>query len=284
MPGPASMLCQQKNLCGEMDPLMRNSNVLVFVQKSFNWSGSVFPHRFFCWHNMDIRLSTGSASPENDPFFECDELDLENVPVEERPDFVLRANLQRAIAHLCFRSHLGRYVLPHVPRQFLQSILPRRLVGQLKAKDTAMMRQVNKLLNIPKKTAYEARDYTEPSRYVGSFGTMYRHITIIAPSADAKVDRGSSVFAVQKARYEYRLLLQSQLVPHGVKRCLTAKEPAAFDSKIEEVDLAATHAVAAEEAHDVLEDELSDANTKFGAAEKDETKVGVVAPGYEDPA
>ena len=50
---------------------------------------------------------------------------MDAVPVEERPDYVLRAELQRAIALLCFTPHAGRYVQPHVPRLFSKSRNPR---------------------------------------------------------------------------------------------------------------------------------------------------------------
>ena len=61
---------------------------------------------------------------------------MDAVPVEERPDYVLRAELQRAIALLCFIPHVGRYLQPHVPRLFLEAMLPVRLSKKLKSKDT----------------------------------------------------------------------------------------------------------------------------------------------------
>ena len=98
---------------------------------------------------------------------------MDAVPVEERPDYVLRAELQRAIAVLRFTPHAGRYVQPHVPRLFLEAMMPARLFKKLKSKDTVLMRAVDTRLGVPRRTAAEARDDTTPSRYVGSFGTVY---------------------------------------------------------------------------------------------------------------
>ena len=45
--------------------------------------------------------SASSASPPDD-FLDMEEINVDAVPVEERPDYVLRAELQRAIALVCF--------------------------------------------------------------------------------------------------------------------------------------------------------------------------------------
>ena len=45
--------------------------------------------------------SASSASPPDD-FFDMEEINVDAVHMEERPDYVLRAELQRAIALLCF--------------------------------------------------------------------------------------------------------------------------------------------------------------------------------------
>ena len=104
---------------------------------------------------------------------------MDAVPVEERPDYVSRAELHRAIALLCFTPHAGRYVQPHVPRLFLEAMMPARLFKKLKSKGTVLMRASNTRLGVPRRTAAEARDDTTPSRYVGSFGTctdIYRFV------------------------------------------------------------------------------------------------------------
>ena len=45
--------------------------------------------------------SASSASGPDD-FFDMEEINVDGVPVEERPDYVLRAELPRAITLLCF--------------------------------------------------------------------------------------------------------------------------------------------------------------------------------------
>ena len=87
---------------------------------------------------------------------------MDAVPVEERPDYMLRAELQRAIALLCFTPPAGRYVQPQVPRLFLEAMMPARLFKKLKSKDTVLMRVVNTRLRVPRRTAAEARDDTTP--------------------------------------------------------------------------------------------------------------------------
>ena len=131
--------------------------------------------------------SASSASPSDD-FFDMEEINVDAVPVEERPHYVLRAELQRAITLLCFTPHTGRYVQPRVPRLFLEAMMPARLFKKLKSKDTVLMRAVNTRLGVPRRTAAEARDDTTPSRYVGSFGTVYRHLQIRAPTAEDQVE------------------------------------------------------------------------------------------------
>ena len=58
----------------------------------------------------------GFASPPDD-FFNMEEINVDAVPVGERPDYVLRAELQRAIALLCFTPppRLLRATTPATP-------------------------------------------------------------------------------------------------------------------------------------------------------------------------
>ena len=143
--------------------------------------------------------ASGSASSASlpDDFFDMEEINVDAVPVEERADYVLRAELQRAIALPCFTPHAGRYVQPHVPRLFLEAMMPARLFKKLTSKDTVVMRAVNTRLGVPRRTAAEARDDTTPSRYVASFGTVYRQLQICAPTAE---DRGhESAYASTRA-------------------------------------------------------------------------------------
>ena len=92
--------------------------------------------------------STSSASPPDD-FFDMGEINVDAVPMEQRPDYVLRAELQRAVALLCFTPHAGRYVQPHVPRLFLEAMMPARLFKKQKSNDTVLMRAVNTRLGVP---------------------------------------------------------------------------------------------------------------------------------------
>ena len=151
--------------------------------------------------------SASSASPPND-FFDMEEINVDAVPVEERPYYVLRAELQRAIALLCFTPHAGRYVQPHVPRLFLEAMLPARLFKKRKSKDTVVMRAVNTRLGVPRRTAAEARDDTTPSRYVGSFGTVYRHLQIRAPTAEDRGQPPEGAPKEQREKWEVWKLLE----------------------------------------------------------------------------
>ena len=151
--------------------------------------------------------SASSASPPDD-FFRLEEINVDAVPVEERPDYVLRAELQRAIALLCFTPHASRYVQPHVPRLFLEAMMPARLFKKLKSKVTVLMRAVNTRLGVPRRTAAEARDDTTPSRYVGSFGTVYRHLQIRAPTAEDRVEPPEGAPKEQREKWEAWKLLE----------------------------------------------------------------------------
>ena len=133
---------------------------------------------------------------------------MDALPVEERPDYVLHAELQRAIAILCFTPNAGRYVQPHVPRLFSEAMMPARLFKKLKSKDTVVMRAVNTRLGIPRRTAAEARDDTTPSRYVGSFGTVYRHLQILAPTAEDRVEPPEGAPKEQRVKWEAWKLLE----------------------------------------------------------------------------
>ena len=153
--------------------------------------------------------SASSASPPAD-FFDMEEINVDVVPVEERPDYVLRAELQRAIALLCFTLHAGCYVQPHVPRLFLEAMMLARLFKKLKSKDTVLMRAVNTRLGVPRRTAAEARDDTTASRYVGSFGTVYRHLQIRAPTAEDRVELPDGAPKEQREKWEAWKLLEHQ--------------------------------------------------------------------------
>ena len=151
--------------------------------------------------------SASSASPPDD-LFDMEEINLDAVPVEERPDYVLRAELQRAIALLCFVPHAGRYVQPRVPRLFLEAMMPARLFKKLKSKDTVVMRAENTQLGVPRRTAAEARDNTTPSCYIGSFGTVYRHLPICAPNAEDRVEPPEGAPKEQREKWEAWKLLE----------------------------------------------------------------------------
>ena len=68
---------------------------------------------------------------------------MDAMPVEECPDYVLRAELQRAIALLCFTPDASRYLQPLVPRLFLEAMMLARLFKKLKSEDTVLMRALN---------------------------------------------------------------------------------------------------------------------------------------------
>ena len=119
---------------------------------------------------------------------------------------MLPAELQRAIALLCFNPNAGRYVQPHVPHLFLEAMMPARLFKKLKSKDTVLMRAVNTRLGVPRRTAAEARDDTTPSRYIGSFGTVYRHLQIRAPAAQDRVQPPKGAPKEQREKWEARKL------------------------------------------------------------------------------
>ena len=88
--------------------------------------------------------------------------------------------------------------LAYLSQNFSKIHAPCGLANSLRAKDKVLTRQVSKLLTIPKKMVYEARDCIEASRYVCSLGTIYRDITITSPSTIDKVDPGPCVSVVQK--------------------------------------------------------------------------------------
>ena len=134
---------------------------------------------------------------------------METVPVEERPNNVLRAELQRAIiALLCVIPRAGHYVPPHVPRLFLEAMMVGHFFKKLKSNDTVLMRAVNTRLQVPPRTAAEARDNTTPSRYVGSFGTIYRHLQIRAPTAEDRVEPKHRAPKEQREKWEAWKLLK----------------------------------------------------------------------------
>ena len=151
--------------------------------------------------------SASCASPLDDSF-DTQEINVDAVPVEERPDYVLRAELQRAIALLCFTPHAGRYVQPHVPRLFLEAMMPARLFKKLKSKDAVLMTAVNTRLAVLRRTAAGARDDTTPSRYVGSFGAVYRHLQICAPTAEDRVEPPEGAPKEQREKWEAWKLLE----------------------------------------------------------------------------
>ena len=157
--------------------------------------------------NGSASASASCASPLDD-FFDMEEINVDIVPVEERADYVLRTELQRAMALLCLSPQAGRYVQPHLPRLFLEAMMPGRFFKKLKSKDTVLMRAVNTLLHVPRCTAAEARDNTTPSRYVGSFGTVYGHLQIRAPTAEDKVEPADGAPKEQREKWEAWKLLE----------------------------------------------------------------------------
>ena len=86
--------------------------------------------------------------------------------------------------------------------------MPARLFKKLKSKDTVLMRAVNTQLGVLRRTAAEARDDTTPSRYVGSFGTVYRHLQIRAPTAEDRVQPPKGAPKEQTEKWEAWKLLE----------------------------------------------------------------------------
>ena len=80
--------------------------------------------------------------------------------------------------------------------------MPARLFQKLKSKDAVLMRAVNTRLQVPRRTAAEARDNTTPSRYVGSFGTVYRHLQIRAPTTEDWVEPPDGAPKEQREKWE----------------------------------------------------------------------------------
>ena len=67
---------------------------------------------------------------------------------------------------------------------------------------------MNTRLGVPRRTAAEARDDTTPSRYVGSFGTVYRHLQICAPTAEDRVQPPEGAPKEQREKWEAWKLLE----------------------------------------------------------------------------
>ena len=70
------------------------------------------------------------------------------------------------------------------------------------------MRAVNTRLGVPRRTATEARDDTTPGRYVGSFGTVYRHLQIRAPTAENQVEPPEGAPKEHREKWEAWKLLE----------------------------------------------------------------------------
>ena len=105
----------------------------------------------------------------------------------------------------------GRYMQPHVPRLFLEAMMHGRLFKNLKSKDTVLMRAMNTRLQVPRSTATEARDNTTPRYYVGSFGTVYRHLQIRAPTAEDWVEPADGPCKEHREKWEAWKLLEQHL-------------------------------------------------------------------------
>ena len=80
--------------------------------------------------------------------------------------------------------------------------MPARLFKKMKSKDMVLMRTVNTRLQVPRRTAAEARDDTTLSHYVGSFGTVYRHLQIRAPTAEDRVELPDGALKEQREKWE----------------------------------------------------------------------------------